>query len=60
MIRTIIIFIIIFVLLSVVKSFFKMSRLKSGSNKNVNADKKKSDTKKDDSNIIDAKYEEIN
>lgn len=60
MIRTIIIFIIIFVLLSVVKSFFKMSRLKSGSNKNVNTGKKKSDTKKDDSNIIDAKYEEIN
>ena len=37
-----------------------MSRLKSGSNKNVNTGKKKSDTKKDESNIIDAKYEEIN
>ncbi|HQY20423.1 MAG TPA: hypothetical protein PK294_11765 [Ignavibacteria bacterium] len=60
MIKTIIIFIIIFILLSVVKTFFKMSRLKSGSNKNVNTGNKKSDSKKDDGNIVDAKYEEIN
>jgi len=60
MLRTIIIFIIIFILLSVVKSFFKMLRLRSGNEGNVNSGKKKSDSKNDDRNIVDAKYEDIN
>ncbi|HRI85917.1 MAG TPA: hypothetical protein PK536_10780 [Ignavibacteria bacterium] len=57
MIRTIVIVLIIFIFLSLVRTFYRMLRPKAG---NVIPDRDKPGRKKDGGNIIDAKYEEIN
>ncbi|MBK8984190.1 MAG: hypothetical protein IPM38_18195 [Ignavibacteria bacterium] len=57
MIRTIIIVLIIFIFLSLVKTFYRMLRPRTGP---VIPDKEKPGKKKDGDDIIDAKYEEIN
>ncbi|MBK9332464.1 MAG: hypothetical protein IPM96_08750 [Ignavibacteria bacterium] len=56
MIRTIVIVLIIFIFLSLVKTFYRMLRTKAGP---VIPDKEKPGKKKDGEDIIDAKYEEI-
>ncbi len=56
MIRTIVIVLIIFIFLSLVKTFYRMLRPKAGP---VIPEKEKPGKKKDGGEIIDAKYEEI-
>lgn len=56
MLRTILIFVIIFILLSFIKSIVRTFRMRS---KSGVSGTDKPGKKKDDSKIIDAKYEEI-